>query len=76
VLNNSLAVWLIEKGCIVKDGIRLKNGIHEQLMSAYPSYHKFFSEIDGKCALYFWKTYPSPAHLENKTAEELTGELK
>lgn len=45
-------------------------------MSAYPSYHKFFSEIDGKCALYFWKTYPSPKYLENKTVEELTEELK
>ena len=45
-------------------------------MSSYPSYHKFFSEIDGKCALYFWKTYPSPLHLEGKTAEQLTEELK
>ncbi|WP_073279438.1 hypothetical protein [Anaerocolumna jejuensis] len=43
---------------------------------AYPSYSKFFSEIDGKCAMYFWKTYPSPVHFEEKTAEELTMEFK
>lgn len=39
-------------------------------------YSKFFSEIDGKCAMYFWKTYPSPVHLQEKTAEDLTIEFK
>ena len=61
---------------LIKDGTRFKNGLHEQVSLAYPSYHKFFSEIDGKCALYFWKTYPSPAHLQGKSAEELTEELR
>lgn len=58
------------------DGIRLKNALHEQVSAAYPSYRKFFCEIDRKTALYFWKTYPSPGHLKDKSAEELTGELK
>lgn len=61
---------------LVKDGIRLKNALHEQVSEAYPSYKKFFSEIDLKTALYFWKTYPSPGHLKNITANELTAELK
>ena len=61
---------------LIKDGTRFKNGLHEQVSLAYPSYHKFFSEIDGKCALYFWKNYPSPLHLQGKTAEELTEELR
>ena len=26
--------------------------------------------------MHFWKTYPSPGHLTNKSVEELTGELK
>lgn len=72
----TLAQLVNRRDIIIKDGIRLKKGIHEQVMSAYPSYHKFFSEIDGKCALYFWKTYPSSLHLDGKTAEELTEELK
>ncbi|WP_313585052.1 IS110 family transposase [Lacrimispora sp.] len=61
---------------LVKDGTRFKNGLHEQLSVAYPSYHKFFSEIDGKCALYFWKHYPSPIYLQGKSAGELTEELR
>ncbi|GLC79556.1 IS110 family RNA-guided transposase [Lacrimispora brassicae] len=61
---------------LIKDGTRFKNGLHEQVSLAYPSYQKFFSEIDGKSALYFWKTYPSPAHLQGKLAEELTEELR
>jgi len=40
------------------------------------SYRKFFCEVDWKTAVYFWKTYPSPGHLENKSAEELAAELK
>jgi len=50
--------------------------LHEQLTNAYPSYRKFFCEIDRKTALYFWKTYPSPGHLKDKLTEELQGELK
>ncbi|MGD6557573.1 transposase, partial [Xanthomonas citri pv. citri] len=26
--------------------------------------------------MYFWKTYPSPVHLQEKTAEDLTNEFK
>lgn len=61
---------------LVKDGIRFKIRLHEQFSMAYPSYSKVFSEIDGKCAIYFWKTYPSPVHLEEKMAEELTMEFQ
>ena len=50
--------------------------VHQQVAVAYPSYRKFFCEIDRKTALHFWKTYPSPGHLTNKSVEELTGELK
>ena len=61
---------------LVKDGIRLKNGLHERVSIAYPSYHKFFCDIDTKTAMYFWKTYPSSSHLSYKTAEDLHGEFK
>lgn len=72
----TLAQLVNRRNLLEKDGIRFKNGLHEQISMAYPSYSKFFSEIDGKCAMYFWKTYPSPAHLQEKTAEELTMEFK
>jgi hypothetical protein len=32
--------------------------LHQQLSYHYPSYKKFFSEIDGKTALAFWHKYP------------------
>ncbi len=72
----TLSQLVNRRDTLVKDGIRLKNALHEQVSAAYPSYRKFFCEIDRKTALYFWKTYPSPGHLKDKSAEELTGELK
>ena len=72
----TLSQLVNQREMLVKDGIRFKNGLHEQISMAYPSYHKFFSEINGKCAMYFWRAYPSPVHLEEKTAEELTAEFK
>lgn len=61
---------------LVKDGVRLKNNLHQQVSAAYPSYAKFFCNVDSRQALYFWKTYPSPMHLKGKTAEELMAEFK
>lgn len=61
---------------LVKDGTRLKNGLHQQLCVAYPSYKTFFRKIDCKTAMYFWKTYPSPVHLRHKSAEDLLCEFK
>ena len=72
----TLSQLVNRRDTLVKDGIRLKNGLHEQVSIAYPSYHKFFCDIDRKTALYFWKNYPSPWHLKNKSAEELALELK
>ena len=72
----TLSQLVNRRDTLVKDGIRLKNALHEQVSAAYPSYRKFFCEIDRKQALYFWKTYPSPNCLKDKTAEELMEELK
>jgi transposase len=72
----TLAQLVNRRDTIVNDGIRLKNGLHEQLSVPYPSYRKFFSEIDLKSAMYFWKTYPSPICLTGISADELTAELK
>ncbi|WP_339061068.1 IS110 family transposase [Tepidibacillus marianensis] len=72
----TLSQLVNRRDTLVKDGIRLKNALHEQVSTAYPSYRKFFCEIDRKQALYFWNTYPSPNCLKDKTAEELMEELK
>lgn len=42
----------------------------------YPSYKKFFCDIDGKAALAFWEKYPAPYYLESVGAEELTVYLR
>ncbi len=72
----TLSQLVNRRDTIVNDGIRLKNALHEQVTTAYPSYQKFFSEIDLKSALYFWKAYPSPMCLNGVTADELTVEMK
>ncbi len=56
---------------LVKSMISLKNQLHMQLSYHYPSYHKFFSDLDGKCALAFWHAYPAPHLLVGVTVEEL-----
>lgn len=50
----------------------LKNQLHIQLSHHYPSYKKFFSEVDGKTALAFWERYPSPSCLEGVSIKQLT----
>ncbi|UJF36438.1 IS110 family RNA-guided transposase [Paenibacillus hexagrammi] len=61
---------------LIRSQISLKNQLHAQLSHHYPSYKKFFSDIDGKCALVFWHTFPSPQLLEDMTAEELAKVLR
>ncbi|MCL6456431.1 MAG: hypothetical protein K6T85_00345 [Gorillibacterium sp.] len=52
---------LVERrNAIVKHASGLKNQMHQQLSYHYPSYKKFFCEIDGKAALSFWEKYPAP----------------
>ena len=72
----TLSQLVTRREVLVKEGVRLKNGLHAHLFVAYPSYHQFFSEIDGKTAMYFWKTYPSPMHLKGISAEDLLSEFK
>lgn len=61
---------------LVKALISLKNQLHTQLSYHYPSYKKFFSDIDGKCALAFWGKYPAPHVLTGVSAETLAAFLR
>jgi hypothetical protein len=56
---------------MVKNLTVLKCQLHAQLSHNYPSYHKFFSEVDGKTALAFWEKYPSVEKLKNDTVDDL-----
>jgi transposase len=61
---------------LVKGLISLKNQLHTQLSYHYPSYKKFFSDIDGKCALAFWEKYPAPHLLNGASVEEFAEFLR
>lgn len=68
--------WIIaqlvgRRNALVKGQTSLKNQLHMQLNYHYPSYKEFFSEVDGKTALAFWESYPSPTRLEGETVEGL-----
>ena len=68
--------WIISqlvgrRNALVKAQTALKNQLHMQLNYHYPSYKDFFSKVDGKTALAFWESYPSPSHLEGETVEDL-----
>ncbi|MCM3031750.1 IS110 family transposase [Niallia sp. MER 6] len=68
----SIQQLVTRRKALVKAQGALKNQLHIQLSHHYPSYKKFFSEVDGKTALAFWERYPSPSCLESITLQELT----
>ena len=72
----TLGQLVTRRDILVKEGIRLKNGLHSHICVAYPRYRQFFAEVDGKTAMYFWKTYPSLGHLKGKSADELWEEFR
>ncbi len=68
--------WVLEtlvtrRRSIIKLNTALKNHLHAFITSHYPSYHKFFVNIDCKSALVFFEKYPSPSKLEGVTEAEL-----
>ncbi|UKS27380.1 IS110 family transposase [Paenibacillus sp. HWE-109] len=61
---------------LVKDLYSHVRKLHQQLGYHYPSYGKFFSEIDGKTALAFWENFPAPHHLREFNNEQLAKFLR
>ncbi|MED4463232.1 IS110 family transposase [Metabacillus fastidiosus] len=68
----SIQQLVTRRNALVKAQSALKNQLHIQLSHHYPSYKKFFSEVDGKTALAFWNKYPSPFCLEDVSVKQLT----
>lgn len=56
---------------IIKMNSALKNHLHSFLTGHYPSYHRFFVNIDCKSSLAFFDKYPSPSKLEGVSVQEL-----
>ena len=50
----------------------LMHQLHNIIFMHYPSYHRFFSKIDGKSSVAFYQTFPTPHTLKNTTLDELT----
>ncbi|RAT03620.1 transposase [Bacillus cereus] len=71
----SIQQLVSRRNALVKAQSALKNQLHIQLNHHYPSYKKFFSELDGKTALAFWEKYPSPSCLEGANIKQLTAFL-
>ncbi|MBA2874573.1 IS110 family RNA-guided transposase [Thermaerobacillus caldiproteolyticus] len=72
----SIKQLVTRRNALVKAQGALKNQLHVQLSHHYPSYKKFFAEVDGKTALAFWERYPSPSCLEEVRIDELTAFLQ
>jgi len=56
---------------LIKTLKTLINQLHGQLVYSYPSYKKFFCDINGKTALALFERYPSPSYLDGILEEEL-----
>jgi hypothetical protein len=63
---------VVRRDQIVKNNKRSKMALHTLLTQHYPNYRKFFTYIDGKTALAFYKKYPSPSTLTGVSKEQLT----
>ncbi|MFC9775337.1 IS110 family RNA-guided transposase [Paenibacillus chitinolyticus] len=59
------------RNSLVREHIGLINQFHVQISYHYPSYRKFFSQVDGKTALAFFERYPAPHHILGTSVEEL-----
>ncbi|REK67925.1 MAG: IS110 family transposase [Brevibacillus sp.] len=72
----ALSQLVTQRRSLVKNQTAQNQKLHQQLSYHYPSYKQFFSQVDGKTALSFWKKYPSPRHLAGVTEEELAQYLR
>ncbi|URZ03826.1 IS110 family RNA-guided transposase [Clostridium felsineum] len=72
----TIKMMVNRRDAIVKSITTLTNQLHEQLNYNYPSYKKFFSDVNSKTALAFYEEYPSPKHLRGVTDKDLAEFLR
>jgi transposase len=71
-----LSQLVSRRKALVKACMALKNQIHNFIAQNYPEYKKYFSAFDGRAAIAFWESYPSPKALKNVSVEELASLLR
>jgi transposase len=72
----AISQMVTRRKAVAKALSTLVRQLHNQLSYHYPSYKKFFSELDGKSALAFWDMYPSPKHIKGVSVEDLAQFLR
>jgi transposase len=59
---------------LTKANVKFVNHLHEKLFDLWGcQYKEFFGRINGKTALKFWKSYPSPRSVKDISSKELQG---
>jgi transposase len=64
------------RDALAKTKSMLLRQFHDQIQYSYPSYKKFFHEIECNTSLTFYETYPSAGELEHTSVEELAEFLR
>jgi len=64
------------RNALVKAKSALLQQFHEQIQYDYPSYKKFFFEVECKTSIAFFEQYPSSQTLEGTSVEELAEFLR
>jgi len=64
------------RNSLVKGIVIAKNQLNSNLTTVYPSYKKYFCDVDNKTALLFWEKYPHPHYLIGVKPEMLLEELR
>ena len=64
------------RNALVKTKSALLQQFHDQIQYDYPSYKKFFTDMECKTSMAFFEQYPSPRTLESTTVEELAEFLR
>ncbi len=64
------------RNALVKTKGMLMRQFHEQIQYSYPSYKKFFYEIERQTSLAFYEAYPSSGTIKGVTVEELAEFLR
>ena len=72
----ALRALVTRRALLVKHHVATQKYLHGLLSQNYPKYRSFFSEIDGKTSMAFFKQYPSPGTLQHTSAEELAAFLE
>lgn len=72
----AISQLVTQRKWLAKSLTAMAKKLHQQISYPYPSYKKFFSEVDGKTALAFWEAYPSPHRMKGVSEEALAQFLR